>query len=313
MKYYGIQNEVKAYINRLNRDNISVTTDDLKMVNDRVILLKKSGVWSKFSLGFNDIDADAYCVRAGVTNLLGRCEVIWFAKGVKSLGLWNSMVSWPMRNYQNVGTSSTIYSLGGLGIFNGTSVNSPTWGSDGVNFSSTNQLVSFAANIPASIYTLLTIISPSNTITSASPAMSPIGVKLFGGILLGSSTGGLTNELITRYVGEGDTSPTMVKAGGYTGAGSILANTFNYISTSIANSGILSINWNGNSLAVTNSTGWIPNTSAAYTLGDRPFNDASFLGNMAFSALLNVEGDSNQQVLFYNLYKNTIGNNLGLP
>ena len=137
MRYYSIQNEVKAYINRLNRDNISVTTDDLKTINDHVILLKKSGVWSKFSLGFNDIDADSYCVRAGVTNLLGRCEVIWFAKGVKAMGLWNSMVSWPMRNYQNASTGSTVYSLGGFGIHNGTMVGGPVWNTDksGIKFS----------------------------------------------------------------------------------------------------------------------------------------------------------------------------------
>jgi hypothetical protein len=264
-------------------------------------------------LGFNDVDADAYLTRAGVTDPLGRCEVLWFTRGMKALDLWNRLICWPMRNYQNIGTGATVYSLGGLGIFNGTAVNSPTWGNSGVNFSSNTQLITFASNIPAFTYTLLTVISPSTTITSASTVIAPIGVRTFGGLLLGSATGGLSNELITRYVSDGDTTPSATKAGGYTGSGSILANTFNYINAAITNSGILLINWNGSSLAVTANTGWVPNNSVSYSLGDRLFNDGSFLGNMPFSALINAEGDSNQQNLLYALYKSTLGNGLGLP
>lgn len=314
MKYYGIQNEVKSYINRLQSEQgIVVSPSAIKTINDRVESLKKSGVWSRFSLGFNDVDADAYLTRAGVTDPLGRCEVLWFTRGMKALNLWNNMVCWPMRNYQNIGTGATVYSLGGLGSFNGTTVNSPTWGNSGVNFSSNTQLITFASNIPAFTYTLLTVISPSTTITAASTVIVPIGVRTFGGLVLGNSTGGLTNELIARYVADGDTTPSMTRAGGYTGVGSIVANTFNYINAAITNLGILLINWNGSSLAVSNNTGWVPNNSVSYSLGDRLFNDGSFLGNMPFSALINAEGDSNQQNLLYALYKNTLGNGLGLP
>lgn len=314
MKYYGIQNEVKAYINRLQDENgIFVSMNDVKTINDRVESLKRSGVWSRFSLGFNDVDGDAYLTRAGVANALGRCEVLWFTRGMKALDLWRSTVCWPMRSYQNIGTGATVYSLGGLGVFNGTAVNSPTWGSGGVNFSSNTQLITFASSIPAFTYTLLSVISPSTTITSASTLMAPIGVRTFGGLLLGSATGGLSNELITRYVADGDTTPTMTKAGGYTGAGSISANTFNYINAAITSGGLLLLNWNGTSLTVTANTGWVPNNSVSYSLGDRLNSDGSFFGNMSFSALINAEGDSNQQNILYSLYKNTLGNGLGLP
>jgi hypothetical protein len=136
MKYYGIQNEVKAYINRLQDENgIFVSTTTIKTINDRVESLKRSGVWSRFSLGFNDTDGDAYLTRAGVTNPLGRCEVLWFTRGMKALGLWQNTVAWAMRNYQNAGIGSTVYSMGGLGIFNGTAQNSPTWDISGLYFS----------------------------------------------------------------------------------------------------------------------------------------------------------------------------------
>jgi hypothetical protein len=58
-----------------------------------------------------------------------------FVKGIKSLGLWNSMVCWPLRASQNAGSGTTAFSLGGLGRFNGTLVNAPVWGANGIRFS----------------------------------------------------------------------------------------------------------------------------------------------------------------------------------
>jgi hypothetical protein len=59
--------------------------------------------------------------------------IIDFAQGIDRLGLWNSMVCWPLRRSQNAGGGTTAFSLGGLGQFNGTLVNAPTWGADGVS------------------------------------------------------------------------------------------------------------------------------------------------------------------------------------
>lgn len=55
MKYYGIQNEVKAYINRLQDENgIFVSVSDIKTINDRVESLKKI---TKRLITYSDIDA----------------------------------------------------------------------------------------------------------------------------------------------------------------------------------------------------------------------------------------------------------------
>jgi hypothetical protein len=59
--------------------------------------------------------------------------IIDFAQGIDRLGLWNSMVCWPLRSSQNAASGSTAFSLGGLGQFNGTLVNAPVWGADGVS------------------------------------------------------------------------------------------------------------------------------------------------------------------------------------
>lgn len=83
-----------------------------------------------------DADAAAYFERAGVTDATAKSQINAFVLGVKDLGLYNDMVSWPLRSAQNAGTGTTAYSLGGLGTFNGTFAGStlPTWETNGVNF-----------------------------------------------------------------------------------------------------------------------------------------------------------------------------------
>jgi hypothetical protein len=55
-----------------------------------------------------------------------------FIGGCKDLGVWNSMVCWPLRSTQNTETNTAL-SLGGLGTYDGTLVNGPTWGINGIN------------------------------------------------------------------------------------------------------------------------------------------------------------------------------------
>ena len=86
-----------------------------------------------------DVDTIAYAARvkagSGVTILPEPLKQLnKFIVGIKKLGLWNSMVCWPMRSIHNAGRGSTVYSLGGLGTYNGTMVNNPTWGFNGVSF-----------------------------------------------------------------------------------------------------------------------------------------------------------------------------------
>jgi hypothetical protein len=80
-----------------------------------------------------DRDAREFVQRAGVSDAGGRSQINEFVRGIKGLGLWDSMVCWPLRSTQNAGTGTTAYSLGGLGTFNGTLVNGPTWGADGLD------------------------------------------------------------------------------------------------------------------------------------------------------------------------------------
>ena len=56
-----------------------------------------------------------------------------FIKGLKQLNLWQNIVCWPMRSIHNIGTGSSVLSLGGYGPFDATLLNSATWSNDGVN------------------------------------------------------------------------------------------------------------------------------------------------------------------------------------
>ena len=88
-----------------------------------------------------DPDARAFFATAGVTDRVARGQINAFVIGVKDLGLYNNMVCWPLRSSQNAGTGTTAYSLGGLGTYNGTLTNGPTWGVSGVVFDGSNDFI----------------------------------------------------------------------------------------------------------------------------------------------------------------------------
>ena len=81
-----------------------------------------------------------------------------FVKGVKGLGLWSSMVCWPLRSSQNASSTLTANSLGGLGTYNGTltGVGSSSYLSTGLNLSG---ICSITGTIPAinSQYSIISI------------------------------------------------------------------------------------------------------------------------------------------------------------
>ena len=56
---------------------------------------------------------------------------------------------WPLRSSQNAGTGTTAYSLGGLGTYNGTLVNGPTWGADGVTYDGSNDNITTSFTLAA--------------------------------------------------------------------------------------------------------------------------------------------------------------------
>ena len=303
MRYYGIQNEVKAYINRLQTENgINVSPSTVKTINDRVESLKDSGVWSRFSLGFNDVDGDAYLTRAGVTDPLGRCEVIWFTRGMKALDLWNNMVSWPMRSYQNKGTAVTVYSLGGLGIFDGTTVNSPTWGIDGINFDGIDDRITLPNNSFGTGTTPTTILSflKNDTFASRQIVLSQgDNNSSTNAFSLESPTTGGTNDIASIAF----TSST------------IDAKSLSWKSLMIGNTNIGFRGKNGGAVTSFSLSFTLNKTGVSCAIGafGSPAGVAPFDG--LISAVIRINNTPTTQLNsnVYDLYKSTLGSNLGLP
>ena len=91
--------------------------------------------------GVTDPNALAYFATAGVTDSTAKIQINSFVIGVKGLGLWPSMVCWPMRSTQNASTTLTAYSLGGLGTYNGSLTGSASnYTTGGLNTSSSNYI-----------------------------------------------------------------------------------------------------------------------------------------------------------------------------
>jgi hypothetical protein len=116
-----------------------------------------------------DPDAAAFAATSGATDVAALSA---FVTGVKALGLWNSMVCWPLRSTQNAGTGATAYSLGGLGTYNGTLVNGPVWASNWMEFSATNARMT--CDVLPTNFNEFTLFAAANTINE-SAVFSVIG------------------------------------------------------------------------------------------------------------------------------------------
>jgi hypothetical protein len=227
-----------------------------------------------------------------------------FVKGVKDLGLWEDMVCWPLRSTQNAGTGTTAYSLGGLGTFNGTLVNGPTWGTDGLTNSATGGVR--AAAPFATTHSGLVVYNQSSTSGLQTPLM-------FGDATSGNANERRTNfRTDTNWFGWNGTTfinhafgPSSLDAFRMAGYGIVSAST------------LLGYN-NGATTTVSSSTANISGGTPAANVGlmaaiSTGSNTQNMVGVMAFGAAFDVQLSSGQHSDFFNLYKTTLGNGLGLP
>jgi len=242
-----------------------------------------------------DADAAAYFERAGVTDATAKGQINAFVKGVKDLGLYNSMLCWPLRSAQNSGTN-TAYSLGGLGTYNGTLVNSPTWGTDGLTNSATGRITT-------------SYFSPSG-----SQAQIFVGNSGAGGgdrayantlALDGSTWSGFVLRDNGAYYGAGlgsfiQTVRDLTSAGNFKMAAALFnnpASSYTYLNTTQGNIGA------GGAMLVS------PIAMTIMSVGSSQF----FVGTASFYGTFVAELSTSQYTSIYTLYKNTLGTGLGLP
>jgi len=310
MKSYGVQNEVKAYCNRIqNETSVIVTPSLVKTLNDRVESLKKSGVWSQYGLGFNDADADSYFQRASVNNLLGRFEVCLFVRGIKTLGLWQNMVCWPLRSTQNYGSGTTAFSLGGLGGFEGTLVGGPTWTANGITTDSDLKYIRHDAgrDFGTGQFTFGACFKQQSFGTSAYVLGLYPSSAVAAAYDMGANATGLIDVLIRNTSSVGGTSRVT--------AGQMTADTFGFaIATRSDNTLVSTLNGNsaGTSSTLAAGVNFSRTDIKSIILGrEATSNVARNLVTQPFAFI--IKGQAIAASSFYTLYKETLGQGLGLP
>lgn len=281
-----MDNPVQNYFNGVVGAIIRIDVTPTTQLNSDIYNLYVSTLARNF-----DLDADAYISRAGVTDPTAQTQINDFVVGVKSLGLWNDMVCWPLRSTQNAGSGTTAYSLGGFGTYNGTLVNSPTWGTDGITFTSgSSQKITVPAfNVSKTDLILATCQAATSgnlrtiEITPASGSFSGIWAGFGGNYFWDCNSSANT---LNRQSGGGPVPTSRIFTHGIASASGA---TFFVNGSSILSNAVSSTGRNV-SVFVINENGGNGNISFAMF-------SQSITGNASL----------------YNLYKTTLGTGLGLP
>ena len=244
-----------------------------------------------------ELDVQGFLNTCAITAALPRQQIRDFAQGINQLGLWNSMVCWPLRSSQNAGTGTTAYSLGGLGTFNGTLVGGPSWGTDGITYDGVNDVITTTFTLAA-----------ANVFCGVVGDMPTSGSKgqYFAGV-----NGAASNRHIyfinprSGFGGEYRYSDSNVVAADnatsgvqmWSSIGGIGLNTKGYRSTTILGTAV--------SVAVAPDP---LSLSSGLLLGR---GAGSYQGTAAMAFVIHAAPASPNA--FYVLYKSTLGQGLGLP
>ena len=243
-----------------------------------------------------ELDVQGYLNVCNITTATPRKQIRDFSAGVNDLGLWNSMVCWPLRSAQNAATGDIMFSLGGLGTFNATMFNSPVRGENGLTNSATGDM-----------RTNLILAGGPQAHISVSNSTTASVTRSFGGTLSTSNTKGirfrddaiLWGDGALQFVGRDFTS-----AGQHKMAAALYnrPNTLrSFLNTTQATAGFGSAVVSGE------------NTLTMMSARDNAVSTQFYSGVFTFYAAISAELSEAQYLSFYTLYKQTLGQGLGLP
>ena len=249
-----------------------------------------------------DADAVAYFERAGVTDATAKGQINAFVKGMKDLGLYNNMVSWPLRSSQNAGTGTTAYSLGGAGIFNGTLTNGPTWGTDGVIFDGSNDYISVSTSASTNNTGTIFYCGIHATMTGTQKGMNVNNIEI-----------GKAETAIFGIEGAhlSPPFPTVARTTAISGFGSGVRYTATGVY--IPSSTIMSRFYNGESKETNGTAVYGTFSASVVNIGARNFDNSNFNGTISVAVYLNSALSDANVLAVHNLYKTTLGTGLGLP
>jgi hypothetical protein len=238
-----------------------------------------------------------------------------FVRGIKSLGLWNSMVCWPLRASQNAGAGLTARSLGGLGAFDGTLAGGtlPSWTANGLSLAASSQMNASVTTVPQNVTLLFAAAGDGRAQTSFA--------QYFG--LQNASTISSNEARIQDAIGGGGVitmaqrnSVTLVTTSANIANPFQNSSNFAFVSGSLNQAGSVLNVRNLNTGAASSAT---PSATGTTTLNRVQLNgrwDGSLaLGTphtAAFCGYITPASDG-QVSAIYSLYRNTLGIGLNLP
>jgi len=250
-----------------------------------------------------ELDVQGYLNVCNITSATPRQQIRDFAKGVNDLGLWNSMVCWPLRSSQNYGSGTTAFSLGGLGTYNGTLTDGPVWAADGtgVTFDGTNDQIVVSTLTTGLSYSTFAVART----TSATSEMRVFGYSE-GGIELGfdGSSGNIETFLLqSPFPGAGRSVEVPLSA----------RNRWFSAQSVYANGTSISRFLDGGSKVITSGIGASASTTGLQ-IGCRHSNSLFWNGNIAAVAHFSGAISDAQAAGISTLYRDTLGQGLtGLP
>lgn len=251
-----------------------------------------------------DADATAFAARSGATDVAALSA---FVKGVKELGLWSSMVCWPLRSSQNAGTGTTAYSLGGLGTYNGTLVNGPTWGADALDFAANTSALTTSVSVAAAPVAIAIVHQPAQAQGDNDAAFFTGGININGRQF---SYGNSSSPTASNFNGLSGTwyssafDQTNVSGGTRTSR--------DYLSLRVLSSSAARVSRNTTQSASDRPvTGWDSSSPTSVQFGFYPTTTAD--DTLSFMAYFTAAINNTTDAAFFSLYKQTLGAGLGLP
>jgi hypothetical protein len=251
-----------------------------------------------------DADATAFAAASGATDV---SNLSAFVKGVKELGLWSNMVCWPLRSTQNAGTGTTAYSLGGLGAYNGTLVDGPSWEADGIDFvaASSTHITTTLDVQNLRQFTAMVAANQTSQVGAGDAMMAAWGATSNTNYFILRKTAANVFNALTRSAAATRQTST---AGGVITTGAWLMHGWG---TQGANMVPTTNGTAGTSIA------FLPDETGSSTVNIGvliPPSNASYNGTIASAILFkDAELTTAQQLSVYTLYKTTLGTGLGLP
>jgi len=263
-----------------------------------------------------DIDTKRYLNRVNSHRLLNglpnianadAVDIDNFIIGLKDLELWADSYIWLLMSQYNVAAGASLVGLNG-NTPTGTLVNSPTWSTSGIVFlNSSAQRIDIPVTF--SFGDIYTIFASAKLTNIAATNLAVLGFGNTRGAVITVSSNSSTLLRNNQW----DVNGSSVGAQ----TSNAIISTNNFTSTVIANSSSLGhyanttrfVTLNGDyriSLAATRPT--IGSFHISGTTYSAPFN-----GNIHIAFMLKRSIAASMQSNLYNLYKATIGKNLGLP